>query len=156
MIRKLLILMLLIACVAPLIIKGPDGDPIMTLDDWKPTVPASVDEVGRQLISTGKSAIPSGQKAVYRWQYESGAWHFSDEAPPGQDVQPIEISEANLMQAPEFPPEQIQSSQDSVSPFSRIPGMTVSPQQLKDTMEDLDQLQDKIEKRRLLLDDSLD
>lgn len=155
MTRKLLILMLLVACVAPLVIPGPDGDPIMTLDDWKPTIPTSVDEAGSQLLSTGKRAIPSGQKAVYRWQDENGSWHFSDEAPPGQDAQPIEISEANLMQATKLPPKQPQSSSDSVSPFSRIPGMTVTPKQLKETMEDLDQLNDKIEKRRLLLDESL-
>ncbi|MEM1188418.1 MAG: DUF4124 domain-containing protein [Pseudomonadota bacterium] len=140
----------------PLIIKGPDGRPIMTLDDWKPAMPASVDEFAKQLLTKGKQVLPSSPEAVYRWQDENGAWHFADEAPPGSDVQLVEISEANRMQAPVMPPKpSAAASETSVAPFSQIPGMTVSPQQLKETMENLDQLQDKVEKRRLLLDESL-
>ncbi|MEO1081217.1 MAG: DUF4124 domain-containing protein [Pseudomonadota bacterium] len=129
----------------------------MTLDDWKPSVPASVDEFTQQILTKGEQVVPSRPDSVYRWQDENGAWHFSDEAPPGSDVQLVEISEANRMPAPEMPPKQTPpASGANVAPFSQIPGMTVSPKQLKETMENLEQLQDKVEKRRLLLDESLD
>ena len=40
---KLLIGLLIIACIAPLFIKGPDGEPIMTVDDWAINLPETVE-----------------------------------------------------------------------------------------------------------------
>ncbi|MEM1145456.1 MAG: DUF4124 domain-containing protein [Pseudomonadota bacterium] len=154
---KLLIAILLVACVAPMIIKGPDGEPIMTLDDWKPDVPATVDELKQQVMATGKEVMPekaaSVYGTVYRWQDENGAWHFSDQAPPDSNAELIEISDANLVDALEVPQKQAPSSVESnTSPLSRMPGMTVSPKQLKETMENLEQLQGKIDERQKVID----
>ncbi|MEM6483577.1 MAG: DUF4124 domain-containing protein [Pseudomonadota bacterium] len=150
---KLLLAILVIACIAPMIMKGPDGEPIMTLDDWKPEVPATVDGLKQQVMATGKEVMPEKSPSVYRWQDENGSWHFSDQAPPDSNAEPIEISDANLVDALEVPKKQAPSSvESSTSPLSRMPGMTVSPKQLKETMENLEQLQGKIDDRQKVID----
>ena len=37
--------LLSIACIAPLLIKGPSGEPLMTLEDWKIALPIQLKEL---------------------------------------------------------------------------------------------------------------
>lgn len=55
---KLLTGLPIIACIAPLFIKGPDVEPIMVLDDWKFERPASPDGVMPAAGRTGATSAP--------------------------------------------------------------------------------------------------
>ena len=43
--------LVIIACIAPLFIKGASGEPLMTLDDWKINVPVQLKGLVGHLIS---------------------------------------------------------------------------------------------------------
>ena len=105
--KSLLFVLVLLALVAPLFIKGPDGRPMMTLDDWLPDT-GGLFEGGVELPSGGemlKADTPGasiGQGKMYKWQDEQGRWHFSSEKPEGgvavsvEELPDIE----NVMEAP--------------------------------------------------------
>jgi len=42
---KLMIGLLIIACLAPLFIKGPDNKPLMTLDGWRFELPTQIPDL---------------------------------------------------------------------------------------------------------------
>ncbi len=70
--------------IAPMLVKGPTGDPIMTAEDW---VPDSVKDVA-------EAVKPANQ--AYRWKDAEGVWQFSDAKPAGvddKDIQTIAIAE---------------------------------------------------------------
>ena len=127
---KLMIGLLVVVGIAlPMLMKGPNGKPIMTVDDWIPDVGAlnpqniSIDDGVERLKSLAKieparepseqgsvqaAATPSKQLAVlksgemYKWQDAQGRWHFSNEKPVDSvavSVQELPEME-NLMQAP--------------------------------------------------------
>ena len=61
----------IIACIAPLFIKGPNGEPLMTLDDWKIHVPVQLQGLVDNLTSGAKMSPPVQEqqpKLVYKWQ----------------------------------------------------------------------------------------
>ena len=72
----ILILALLAALIAPFFLRGPNGQPLMTLDDFIDTPTTSVD-----LTPT----------SVYRWKDEYGVWQFGDDPPAGVEAQEMEI-----------------------------------------------------------------
>lgn len=70
--------------IAPMYVKGPTGEPIMTAEDW---VPEPVKDVA--------DAVQPANVA-YRWKDAEGVWQFSDTKPDGVDdknVQTIAIAE---------------------------------------------------------------
>lgn len=70
--------------IAPMFVKGPTGDPIMTAEDW---VPDPVRDVA-------EAVKPANQ--AYRWKDAEGVWQFSDAKPAGvddKDIQTIAIAE---------------------------------------------------------------
>ena len=46
--------LVIIACIAPLFIKGSSGEPLMTLDDWKINSPVQLKGLVGHLISGAK------------------------------------------------------------------------------------------------------
>ncbi len=95
---KMLALLLVVALVLPLWLRGPDGKPVMEISDWV-NVPPQLSRMGAQLgdrlrALAGDAAAPASldpteELAVpvqefYRWQDQSGVWHFSDSPPPDQ------------------------------------------------------------------------
>ena len=70
--------------IAPMYVKGPTGDPIMTAEDW---VPDPMKDIAEAVKPTNQA---------YRWKDAEGVWQFSDTKPAGiddQDVQTIAIAE---------------------------------------------------------------
>ena len=65
MLIKAIILVLIAAFAGLFFIKGPNGEPFMTLEDLKPSVP----EVKTTIAPT----------KVYKWQDENGVWQFSNQ-----------------------------------------------------------------------------
>lgn len=145
---KLLIAALIIACIAPLFIKGPDGEPLMSLQDW---MPGPVDELIPQDVQ--EMGVPHEPTTVYKWQDENGQWHFSS-APPADvtDAETMELDgDINIMQAP--PVERTQQAAASSHEVALPSGpMTVSPDQVKDMMETVTNLQETVDQRKADVD----
>ncbi len=87
---KLLIMLLLLACIAPFFIKGPDNRPLMTLGKLKlpnfsiPQLP-SLTELKLPVVNNRKNtSIPAGVEKIkiYKWKDRDGIWHFSDHKNP--------------------------------------------------------------------------
>ncbi|MBV1907061.1 MAG: hypothetical protein KUG75_13380 [Pseudomonadales bacterium] len=69
---KFIVLALIVATAAPFFLKGPDGKPIMSSDDFIPTtvIPANIDP----------NRIGNGD-TIYKWKDEYGIWQFGEEPP---------------------------------------------------------------------------
>lgn len=98
-----LILILLIALAAPMIIPGPDGEPIMTIDDWIPrdlinSVGSGIDSAGSVLSdavdATGEAVDGSGGNQIYTWRDAQGVLHYSDT--PVENAQALELDDNTL------------------------------------------------------------
>ncbi len=153
---KLLIGVLIIACIAPLFIKGPDGEPIMSLDDWKIELPESLDDLfgSRQSASTPEVPAPSEPTTVYKWQDEKGQWHFSSMPPEVETAETMELDgNINTMDAFVPPPKEETTVATGIDTGGMPAGpMTVSPNQLKQTMETVTNLQETIDQRKADID----
>jgi hypothetical protein len=123
---KIMLLIVMLACIGPFFIKAPNGEPLLTVADFAPDVSlASILERLKQdpgLASltglakgidisgdasdgeqaeqgTGKNALGSVTK-VYKWRDEQGVWQFSDGSNVAEGAALVEIShQINLMPA---------------------------------------------------------
>lgn len=90
---KLLLLALVGVLVAPMFIKGPDGEPIVTLQDVVPTASS-------ESAYVSPSSSSSKLTTVYKWQDENGQWHFSDNQAQGQNHETVKYNpKANIIQS---------------------------------------------------------
>jgi hypothetical protein len=119
----------------PMLLKGPDGRPIMSLDDWVPDIPdvsipqpslESVDSLTSMIeresddetsVAEPEPVVPAvvGNK-MYKWQDKNGRWHFSSEKPTDQQQVSVEKlpDVENVMEAP--------VTQDKKSSTISLPG----------------------------------
>lgn len=98
-----LVVVLLIALLAPMIIPGPDGKPIMSIDDWIPrdllsSIGRSLDSA-RTMFSGAMENASDVQEAVsgdsiYRWRDAQGVLHYSDT--PVADAETVELIDNTL------------------------------------------------------------
>ena len=88
--KLLMLVFITILLVLPMIIKGPDGRPIMTLEDWIPDwhiAPASSNLAvsngsdGLEISDGAQSGSLLPANKMYKWQDERGRWHYSNEKP---------------------------------------------------------------------------
>lgn len=77
---KLLLLLVVVAISGPYFIKGPDGQPLWSLQDTANTVTATL---RRWRANPVAAAVTPGASAVevFRWQDADGQWHFTNVAP---------------------------------------------------------------------------
>jgi hypothetical protein len=61
-----------------LLMDGPDGESLLSADDFKPGMP-----------NMGSAAAGQPTK-VYKWQDEDGGWHFSSEPVAGAEVMELD------------------------------------------------------------------
>lgn len=73
--------MLLGALALPFFMKGPTGEPIMTMDKM----------VGDSVTKL----IPKKPTELYRWQDEHGVWQFGERAPDAQDAAKLSVDTSN-------------------------------------------------------------
>lgn len=121
--KFVIMLLLLLALGLPMLIKGPDGRPIMTVNDWVPELDKLVidthavsdtveslqsaakgigsDRITASAVSADQSAqqglteadpnrLSRGSGKMYKWQDDSGQWHFSSEKPKTSQQASIE------------------------------------------------------------------
>ncbi|MFC3152299.1 DUF4124 domain-containing protein [Litoribrevibacter euphylliae] len=91
---KLMLLVLVGAVVAPMFIKGPDGEPIVTLQEVLPSSSSS------ESAYVSPSSSSSKLTTVYKWKDENGQWHFSDNQATGQNHETLKYNpKANIIQS---------------------------------------------------------
>lgn len=116
--KWLLAVVVIIGIIMPMVIKGPDGEPVMDLSDWLPgAVNDSVQSVSEQFEGEERPVVLSSRSGkMYKWQDEKGVWHFSAEKPVDDQNADIEqLPEVqNVMDAP------VESDNDSST--IRLPG----------------------------------
>lgn len=111
-----ILFLLLISCVAlPLFMKGPDGQPIMTLDDWIPhnaiawvkqVIGGASDMIDNASEMAGDSPLGNGPAGttgagaeIYTWRDENGVLHYSDTphaAVGAEEIVPIVVPDDGL------------------------------------------------------------
>jgi hypothetical protein len=152
MFDKLMILVVILACIGPFFIKGPDGEPLMKLADW---LPADVpDPPAREVRTT-----------VYKWQDEHGVWHFSNDPVEGagmEGVEDVEVMELdgriNTMEAFRAPV-QSPNPADAVAVTATAnlpPGiLTVAPDKVAEMMDTVTHLQQTVDQRKADMDKAI-
>lgn len=148
---KLLALVIALALIGPFFIKGPDGQPL-----WQ--LPTSLDQV--KLLPQSVSDKSGGVVEVYRWQDDSGQWHFSESAPTqGEfDILTIDTRTNAVMTAPPVAAETEATSAETdipdnphIAPALPIP----DPQTTRQLIEDAKALQKLADERALLIESEL-
>ena len=97
---KLIFILIGLGVIAPLFIRGPDGEPIMSLDDWVPhtlirwsdTLVGGLDGwvrgifSGPALVDDSSQAVIGAGAEIYTWRDKQGVLHFSDTPVEGAEV----------------------------------------------------------------------
>ena len=97
---KLIFILIGLGVIAPLFIRGPDGEPIMSLDDWVPhTLIRWSDSIvggldgwvsgifsGPALVDDSSQAVIGAGAEIYTWRDKQGVLHFSDTPVEGAEV----------------------------------------------------------------------
>ena len=132
-----MILVLVVAFAGLFFIKGPDGEPIMSLDDLKPTVP--------EVELSPVSAEPT---RVYKWKDENGVWQFSNEPVDNQNVEVMEL-DGKINTMPSIDVASQNTSNKTEKKNLNIPGglTTVAPEKISEMMDNVNNLQDTMDQR---------
>lgn len=137
-----MIVVLLAAFVGLFFLNGPNGEPLLTLDDLKPTLP-----------EVESSPVPT---KVYKWQDENGVWQFSNQPVDEGQGEVIELDgKINIMPA-------VDTSILGASPkasnspslgMSIPPGLTtVSGDKVQEMMDTVNNLQETVDNRKSEID----
>ena len=153
---KMMVFLLVAAFVGLFFIDGPNGQPIMTIDDFIPTVPDSISDLKPET----PDLAPSGPTKVYKWKDENGIWQFSNQEvdSKGNAVEVMELDgDINIMPAIDIPApsqEQVTKQSRPKSNLSKLPSglTTVEPEKIAEMMDTINGLQDTIDQRKKDLD----
>ena len=163
---KVMVVLMIAAFVGMFFIDGPNGERIMTLEDFIPEVPQSLDEVLDEALNERRPSSadlrPSAPAKVYKWKDENGIWQFSNREEDsmdnaGNDVEMMELDgDINIMPAVDIPPVQTgnQNKTAKKADFSALPSglTTVSPDKISEMMDTVNNLQDTVDQRKEDLD----
>ena len=142
------VLLLVGAIVAPLFIKGPDGKPIMTLDELMPdTDSLSIGELG-----TADSTASSAE--FYRYQDAEGKWHYTDQPPQDQaGLEKVEVDlSANNMDAVQPRPAKAEGADRPAEPAAGVASLS----QMADLVDNAQEVQTLMDDRDSRLQQQLD
>lgn len=118
---KVMILLVVLACAAPFILKRSDGLPWMSVSDLKapdismPDVKPLADKISS--LSDGKAGKESPEPTmVYKWKDKNGVWHFADKESTTSPGEAIKIdAHANLVH--------IERRRSDGNPYQQLPGL---------------------------------
>ena len=152
---KIMIVLVILACIGPFFLKGPDGKPLMTLDDWKPEFPeVLIDLLPKSAKgSLEDEAAVNEPTKVYRWQDEDGIWHFSTDADDADRGEVMEL-DGNINTIPAFvAPVKQESAPSTTASVSAMPSLTTIPiGQAQDLIKQAKNLQMTVDSRKAELD----
>lgn len=138
--KKIIFVLFLGAIIAPMFIKGPDGEPIMSISDWIPEKPDV----------SSLSSSSEGQAAFYRYQDAEGNWQYTDRPPEGVNAELVEVNtNANVIQSVEAKPKETARAEASA------PGVAGYVDNMKDVMQDAEDVQKLMDDREGQLQEAL-
>jgi hypothetical protein len=115
---KLMIFLVILACVAPFVLKRHDGRPWMSVSDLKtpditlPDVKPIADHIANMTNKESDKRSPE-LATVYKWKDKNGVWHFADKANPTSPGEAIEIDpHANLVHIEQRRSDTVQASEN--------------------------------------------
>lgn len=148
-----MVVLVILACIAPFFLKGPGDTPLITPDKIKlPDIklPGRKNIDTRPNIPTNRGSRLKNKIAIYRWQDKDGAWHFTDYPNPDGSSQLIYVT-------PDSPPpkkkntpaleeshKEIVGDQDALS---GDPAFPLSPSNAVKLKEEAEKLKKELEKR---------
>jgi len=140
---KVMIFLLVAAFAGLFFINGPDGSPLLTLDDFKPDVPE---------IDTGSQTTE-----VYKWQDENGVWQYSNQPRDAELGETIEL-DGNINTMPAVDTSILSRSADAATKSTgkkvNIPsGLTsLSGDQAEEMMNSVNNMQQTVDDRKAQMD----
>jgi len=154
---KLMVIVVILAGVGLFFLKGPDGKPFLTVDDFAVELPDSPASMLPQQLQPEE---PDTVTKIYKWKDEDGVWQFSNSPQDKEGSELIEFSaQTNIIQSysppplTTVPPTKREASGGEVSTSDSIPGvMTVSPEQAAEMMKTVKNLQSTVDQRKADLD----
>ena len=138
-----MIVIVVLACLGLLVIKGPDGKPLMSFDEFFSSPKPSVAEQNRKIEPT----------KVYKWQDEKGVWQFSNTPVNDSKAEVVMLDgQINTMDAYVAPRQEKKTT--STNPFAALPSglTTVSPDKIGEMMESVNNLQETVDQRKAEID----
>lgn len=94
---KLLVLLLILACVAPFFIKGPDGRPLMSIDKLNPLSLSMPSFDAFKTKRHEKEAANKDSLRVFKWRDQRGVVHYSNRPGQEQRSELIEIKDITIL-----------------------------------------------------------
>lgn len=148
-----MIALLLAAVVVLFFITGPDGEPILTREDFKPevTLPAVSD-----LLDEHDQEDQSQVTRVYKWPDENGVWQFSNRAEDANGAEIIELDGIINTMAPLSVVERNSAVATGQNQTSPLPALTTAPlSQALDTLDKARHMQETMDNRKTELDKAI-
>ena len=113
---------LVIALVAPLFLKGPDGKPLMT---WQSFMPST--EIPASMIPGAKGAGDT----IYKWQDKFGIWQFGENPPADYKADAIVLRDDDITPLESgWEGEPVEVNSPPNSPTSPLGVLTQGPEML--------------------------
>lgn len=153
---KLLVFVVVLALMGPFFLKGPDGRPLWELPTRLPTF----NEVSGAVVP---DAVKDPNVEVYRWQDETGQWHFGGTPPESSSFDVLQIDTRTNAVAVEMPPaavsvEQggdapdVEAGDDPASPYLSDALPIPDPEVAKQLIQDAKELQELARQRTQEMD----
>jgi hypothetical protein len=159
---KIILLLLALALAAPMIISGPDGKPIMTVDDWTPdsNMLATVKQIGSKAIqaieeltniSLGDNV--DSRNIMHKWQDSGGLWHFSDSIPEDSHVKNLTTGEIPKLANNTIVTAKVSGAVNKKSEASELPSLPlVSPTTVTRLKSDAENIKRMTQQRNYTLE----
>lgn len=143
----MIITLMFLAFGLPMIMPGPNGKPMMTLNDWIPDLSGAAKKWHKfsHVVEdqTGIALAPP-PPTIHKWQDEKGKWHFGDSAPEGANSEKFVVREANSMEPP--PEIEFESSRSTSGPSVGFPS-TISPAAIPELIDKAKNVQNLMDQR---------
>jgi len=137
--KKIIFVLVIAALVAPMFIKGPDGERIMNLSDWMVPAPQVT------------NSVPASSAEYYRYQDTAGNWQYTDRPPAGVEYELFEINASvNTMKSIPVP-----SASSTVTAERPATGAAGYVQNLQNAKQDAGQVQQTMDDREARLEEML-
>jgi len=144
--------MLIIACAAPFLLKGPDGKALLSIDKIGfPAMPSFLSDIksNSQKIISGndqQQGLKSNDLHVYKWVDKKGVTHYSDQSNSKQPSKLTKIQHITILPAhkSESEPMKEKSAPSDMPislttiPLQDIPKLIDDTKEVKRMMEDRD------------------
>lgn len=147
--KKVMLLLLLVGgFVLPFFIKGPNGQPIMSISDFIPEKP---DLNALNLNVLDSSSETNSVQNFYRYKDTNGNWQYTDQPPvEGVEYELVGVdTNINTINAVKPAPKQ------EVAPSAQAPGVAGYVEGMQNVVKDAENVQNLMDERQSRLQESL-